>query len=522
MNIQGFFTKKKIIWTIVILLVAAPIVYGIVKPKDNAKNITVESAKQQDIKQTVLATGQVVSSTDLQLSFKLSGVVSRVNVKEGDKVASGQILAELDAKDQAASVTSARGSLASAQANYDKVVSGASSQEVQVAQSAVDSAQVALTNAQNNLANVQQQQNTAVKNAFTSLMNSGIAALPSPSNISTATVTVSGAYTGTDQGVYKITLYNSGTGQRFQVSGLESAEGDVKNTPVPLGKNGLYIQFNGSTGYVNDSWTITIPNTLSSTYITNYNAYQAAIQAKNSAVDSALAQVAAAKSALDQSNANLDLKRAEARPADIASAKAQILSAQGQVQAASSAYENTIVRAPANGTITQVDIKVGELASGLKEVMVLQDISSLHTEANVSEANISNIKAGQPVDVTFDALGADRHFSGVVQTVNPASTLVSGVVNYKVTASVQNADGIKPGMTANMTILVNQKANVITVPSRAVLSHDNKKFVRVIDDPVKKTYHEVEVQTGLEADGGIVEVVSGVSVNTQVVTFIKK
>jgi multidrug efflux pump subunit AcrA (membrane-fusion protein) len=169
-----------------------------------------------------------------------------------------------------------------------------------------------------------------------------------------------------------------------------------------------------------------------------------------------------------------------------------------------------------------VDIKPGELATALKEIIILQDVGSLHAEADVSEANIAQLKIDQTVDITFDALGPDRHFSGQVLTINPGATVVSGVVNYKVKASLNNVPDIKPGMTANMTILVGQKDNVLAVPMRGIITRENKKFVRVIDDAKKKTYHEVEVQIGLEADGGLVEIVSGLGEGQEVVTFIKQ
>ena len=150
----------------------------------------------------------------------------------------------------------------------------------------------------------------------------------------------------------------------------------------------------------------------------------------------------------------------------------------------------------------------------------MQDISNLHVEADVSEANIAQLKPDQSVDLTFDALGPTRTFQGKIQSINPGATVVSGVVNYKVTVGVDNIADIKPGMTANMTILVAQKQGVLTVPQRAVITHDSKNFVRIIDDPIKKTYHEVEVQTGLEADGGIDEVTSGLTEGQTIVTFI--
>lgn len=504
---RSWFTKKKIIWTVIILLVVGPIVYNIAKGKDPAAGIQTDRVKKQDLKQTVLATGQVISSTDLNLSFKSGGIVSKVNVKEGDKARAGQVLAQLDARDQAAALTTARGSLAQARANYNRVLAGASNEDITVAQVTLDNAKSALKTS-----TVQQQ--VLVDNAYHSLINSGLTAVAGSVNSGSVTATVSGTYNGKDQGQYKITVYLSGSGTRFRVEGLESGDGLVDTAPQPIGSRGLYIQFSDRNVPGANTWTVSVPNTQSSTYITNYNAYQSALQTQLSTVTAAQNAVAAAQAALD-------LKKAQARPADVQAAEAQILSAQGQVQAAEASLENTIVRAPSDGTITSVNIKPGEQASPSQTVIVLQDVANLHIEANVSEANIAYVKSSQTVDVTFDALGPDRHFNATVQVVNPASTVVSGVVNYKVTAVVDDIEEIKPGMTANMTILVGQKDGVLAIPLRAVLSNGSKK-VRVVDDAKKKSYHEVEIKTGMEADGGLVEVVSGLSEGQEIVTFIKQ
>ncbi len=495
-------TKKRVIWTVVILVIFIPILIGIFKGDNPADSIVSEIVKKQDLKQTVLATGQVVSQTDLSLSFKTSGIVARVNVKEGQKVMQGEVLASVDQRDSVARLTQARGAFAQAQANYQKVLDGASSEDIVVSQ-------VTLDNAKNVLETVKQQQDTAVKNAYNALLNSTISAVANPSNSGSATATISGTYNSEEQGIYKITINNNA----FILTGLESAGGDVKTTPVPLGRRGLYIVFSGTT-YNGDYWTIKIPNTLASTYITNYNAYQTALEARKSAITTAENTVAAAQAALD-------LKKIKARPADLQAVQAAVTSALGQVQAAEADLENTIIRAPAAGTITKVDVKPGELASAQSPVIVLQDVGNLHVEVNISEANIALVKEGQEVDVTFDALGMDRHFVAKVATVNPAATIVSGVVNYKVTATLDNLEEIKPGMTANMTVLTGEKQGVLAVPQRAVISN-GKKIVRVIIDPKKKTYEEVEVETGIEADGGLVEIISGLNEGQEAVTFIKK
>lgn len=509
MNIRNFFTKKRIIWTVIIGVVVLGAV-GIIIQKNSASptNILTDTVKKQDLKQTVLATGQVSSSTDLSLSFKGSGIVNRVYVKVGDKVSNGQILANLEQREQAAALTSARGAVAAAQANYEKVLSGVSSEEVQIAQVAVD-------NAKRNLDDVKQQQAVAVANANKTLLNSGLTAVAEPSNISTATVTISGAYTGTQEGVYNIRIIPAGT-PTFIITGLESANGQVRTgVAIPLGTKGLYMQFSTTQINSSDAWTVDIPNTKASTYVANQAAYNAAVQNQVTAVNTA-------QSTYDAAVAQLQLKKALVKPSDVKAAQAQILSAQGQYQSASAAFENTVVRAPANGTITSVDVKTGELASATKAVIVLQDVGSLHVEANISEANIANIKLGQKAEMTLDALGPDRKFLGQVVGIDPASTVVSGVVNYKVTSSLEKLDEIKPGMTANMTISTAEKAGVISVPSRSVLAHDGKKFVRVIIDSKKKTYEEKEVTTGLEADGGLVEINSGLTEGQEIVTFINK
>jgi len=518
MNLKSFINKRNIIWGVIIVLVLAGISYKIFKPKDPAAGMLTDKVARADLRQTVLATGQVTSSTDLNLSFKGSGIVTAVNVNVGKVVKAGDTVATLDQKDQLASYTTARGSLAQAQANYQKVLAGASSEDIAVVQSAVDASKVALSNAQRNLEDARNQQQVLADNAYRSYLNSGLAAIPSAGNINTSNPTITGTYTGVATGSYTISQRSN----QFTISGLEDGVSQYISTmyPVPFGTRGLYIQFPTNYITVNDTWTIPIPNPNASTYVANYNAYLSAKETQRVAVATAENTLASAKATLDQELAALASKQAQARPADIALVEAQILAAQGSVQTAQAALENTIIRAPASGTITSVDIKVGELATALKEVFVLQDVENLHLEANISEANIANIKTGQPVDVTFDAFGPDQKYQGAVLSLDPASTVVSGVVNYKLTTSVEQGNGIRPGLTANMEILTADKKGALAIPQRAVLSHDSKKFVRVITDPAKKTYAEQEVATGLEADQGLVEILSGLTEGQEIVTFI--
>lgn len=516
------FTKKRVIWSIVILSVVG-IIFMFTRGKKNNNGIQTDTVKKQDVQLTVLATGQVTSGTDLKLSFLGTGIVKQITVKEGDTVVPGQVLATLDQSTARANLLTAQGTLAQAKANYDKVVQGAKNEQIDVAQKAVDASTQSLSDAQKNYDAVKLQQDTSVSNSLRTLLNGSLEAIQVVGPFSGAGVSasnapvISGLYMSDKQGAYTITQ----SGNVFSVSGIENAAAhqiDTRST-YALGTSGLYIQF--PTDNVSATWQVKVPNDQGALYVTNYNAYQTALAARSVALTTAMAQMSTAESSLHSAEANLAQLRSSATSAEIGAAKAQILSAEGQVAAANVVLNNTILRAPAAGTITKVDVKVGEQASSLQEVMVLQDVNNLYAEANVSEANIALLKVGQNVDYTFDALSPDRHFVGTVSTINPASTLISGVVNYKVTAKFNDVTDIKPGMTTNMTIMIEKKSGVLAIPTTAIIKRDGKEYARVIDDPKKKTFHEVSISTGLEGDGGIVEVTSGLNEGESIVTYMK-
>lgn len=486
--------KRKRTWVILGIVIII-ICYSIFKTPNSAKNTTTDIAKLSDLKETVLTTGQVVSSTDLDLSFNSTGVVKNINVKVGDKVKKGQIIATLNQDSELASLTSARGALAAAKARLQKTLDGATNEQITLSEVALE--QTKLT------------QDTLVSNAYQNLLNSTPEAVPSDGKSNYTAPTISGTYTLGKEGTIYLKVYSSSGGRSFDVTGLTMGTSAVDTiTPQPIGNSGLYIKF--PSGSVSDvsNWEISIPNKHAANYLTNYNAYQAAL--------------ATAKSAIDQSTASLNLTKASATTSDIDLAKADILSAEGQVEQAQARYNNTLVIAPADGTITSVDIKVGEQAQALKEVMVLQDINDMHLETNVNEANIASLSIGMPIDITYDSLGESKIFHGTITKIDPASTLVSGVVNYKVTASTDQFTGLRPGMTANMTIKVLEKDNVIAIPSRAIIKDDKgNESIRIITNKRTKKWKSVPVTTGLEGDGGMVEISSGLKLGDEYVVLTK-
>ena len=487
--------KRKRTWILVaiILIVAC---YFIFKTPASVANTVTDIAKVSDLKETVLATGQVISNTDLSLAFKSAGIVKSLKVKVGDKVVAGQVLATLDSGSEQAALTSARGTLAAAQARLKKTIEGASNEEIALSEITLN--QTKLT------------QDTLVNSAYQNLLNSFPEAVPKDGTSDYIAPVITGTYRLDKEGKINISSYYSTGGTSFTITGLTNGVG-ISNTITeqPIGDSGLFIRFPNNTSVSVKDWVIEIPNKKASNYLANLNAYQTALSQ--------------AKFAIDQRTAELAIKKSSARSSDIDLANADILSAQGQVEGALALYNDTIITAPVSGTITSIDIKIGEQAIPQKSVIILQDVSNIYLETNINEANIANLTIGMPVDITYDSFGSDKIFKGSITKIDPSSTLVSGVVNYKVTASTEQLPELRPGMTANMTIKVKEKDSVIAIPSRAIVTDDKgNRTIRIITNTRTKKYKSVPIVTGIEGDGGMVEVLSGVSIGQEFVMLIKQ
>jgi RND family efflux transporter MFP subunit len=452
-----------------------------------ASTVTIVPVVRGELKQTVLATGQVTSKTDLDLAFSSSGLVRSVPVSVGDKVWAGQVLASLDNASEYAA-------LKSAQARYQKVVAGSSSQDVAVAEAA-------LRTAKTSLANAMKVQDTLVANAHRALLNADLTPALSGGTSGTAP-TVTGTYSSDEEGSYVIVPHVTGSEGYFTYSGVESGTGTISTSaPKPLGTRGLYIQF--SSDFANNAsitWTVLLPNPKSASYLSVYNAYQNALKTRDSAV-------AAAEDAVAQAEANLALKQAPAQSADLAVAQAD-------VDAAQATYQKTLLIAPAAGTVTRVDTKVGERVDAQKAVVVIQDVGTLYVEADINETSISKVVLGQPVVMTLDAFGPDAFFTGSVIHIDPSASTVDGIANYKIKASIKDESGlriVRPGMNANMTITAWEKASVIAVPKAAVTTVDGVSTVRVVTNEKKNKTEARTVTLGAIGDGNRIEILSGLT-----------
>ncbi len=213
----------------------------------------------------------------------------------------------------------------------------------------------------------------------------------------------------------------------------------------------------------------------------------------------AVSDVLAAEAQVAQAQANLAKLMAGPTDADVQAAQASVKQAEVSLQQAKNNLAEANLTAPFDGTITSLALTVGQTVGPSTVVGTLSDLSVLQVSVNLSEIDVAQIKIGQTADITLDAL-PDQSFKGHVVAVAPAGVNTQGVVNFPVTVQFDKADpAVKPGMTANVTITVDQRANVLIVPNRAIHTVRNQHYVTVMRNG-KPT--EVEVQTGLSGDRG--------------------
>ena len=127
--------------------------------------------------------------------------------------------------------------------------------------------------------------------------------------------------------------------------------------------------------------------------------------------------------------------------------------------------------------------------------------------ALIPEADIAKVKTSQTAKITLDAYGDDVMFDGKVAAIDPDQTKVQEAVYYKTRIQVEPAGrDVKPGMTANVTIITDERKNALVIPLRAVRTKEGTD--RKNRPPARsRKSNETTVELGLRGDEGRVEVV---------------
>lgn len=153
-------------------------------------------------------------------------------------------------------------------------------------------------------------------------------------------------------------------------------------------------------------------------------------------------------------------------------AKAQVAQAQSQLDQEKTNLAYTIIRSPIDGIVIDRKIDIGQTVAASFQTPTLfqiaRDLENMQIDTSVAEADVGKLSSGMPIRFTVDAF-PERDFQGKVRMVRLNPSIQQNVVTYNVIVDVTNDQGLlKPGMTAQVNIVVGEKQDVVRIPNAAL------------------------------------------------------
>lgn len=417
-RVKSFLNKKRRL-AVVGLLIALVAVGGFwfYGSGANAAEYMTAKVERGNLRNTVTATGTLQAVTTVQVGSQASGTLSALYADFNSTVKKGQLLAQLDPSVAQAQVQQARANLAQAQA------------QLQQARAAVGQSQA------------------------------GVA--QSRAGITDARAKASAA----------------GSTTQNQQAGVSAAEANVAV---------LKAQLDDAASFLRQEQSLLQSGVIAPReYETAQTSYKTAEARYNQAVAQLrMAQVSAQSSAsAGQTQAAAAIEQAQAQAqqsqgsvvgaqAQVQNAAAQVAQARAALQLSEINLQHTTITSPIDGVVVSRDVNVGQTVAASLSAPTLftiaQDLTQMQVIANIDQADIGLVEQAKSVSFTVDAFPS-QEFKGAIQQMRLNPQNVQNVVTYNVVIDVSNPEQkLKPGMTADLTVTIDERNDVLKVPNSAL------------------------------------------------------
>ncbi len=486
-----------------------------VPAKNTGTSLNLYTVGRRTVTASVTGTGNLVPMTQSNVGFRVSGILTEVDVRVGDHVTTGQVLAKIDS-------TAQQQALAAAQAN------------LQVAQANLQSAETPLTSSQvsqlqHSLTTAQQAYNDTVSQVnFTNSQDAAqVAADQNQLNADRQALTFNATYQADEQALVAAQAALTAAIATFNADGCAAQSFPYSGTCATD-----YTTVSGDQATVStDQATVnTMPAVVQvNTDQTKLNQDSAKQQqdkiSGQHSINGAAAQVTSAQ---DQLTTQI-----QSKPNQILQAQAKLASANTAVQTADQNLNATTLVAPIDGNVNAINGVVGESVGpgqgstpeapgttaplpsngASTSFMVIGNDSAMEVIVPFAESDAARVAFNQDAQVTFDAV-PNLTISGKVIAVASSATVSSGVVNYYATITLnQTNKGLKEGMTSNATVVVSTAANALTVPNLAITRLGGQAYVNMY---VSGQQVQTAIEVGVVGDT-YTEVTGGLNEGAQVV-----
>jgi HlyD family secretion protein len=517
----GLFLKenpKKVVFILVV------IIFGIFFFRNGETKINVGRLEKGNIEESVSVSGIVAPNQESSLAFEKAGRIQSINVKVGDKVSVGQTLASLSAGTDYAGVLNAKAQLDAAQANLQDAKNGPSATDIAVKQVAIDAAQANLASDYNSISDMIRSVNTNLTDILGNQVGNIFNSLYRLNFNSCNQILQNQIETQRSLLDSKIASLNN-LSQTFSISSL-SNQADIDS----------HIDLAGAQVY---NTTILVSNILDdlnklltascSIADSSLDKYRLTVSTARSSISSTISNINTLKSklttdrnALSSANSIMAQLKAGSTPERIKSLQAIVDQANASLVSAQSNNAKNSITAPFSGTVTAVNMNLGEISSPNTPAIKIISSNNLELKIKLSEVDLVKVKVGNKAKVYLDTYGNSVVFSGVVSQVDPAATTEGNVSTYYAKIDFTSTDErIRSGMNGSADIVTAEKENADYIFAKYIKVDGVNTTVKVIKDIAKlksttsnmddKNIEIRNVTLGIRSTDGKIEILSGLS-----------
>jgi HlyD family secretion protein len=434
-------------------LVAGTIItYTLVNQGTNKEDIAqlTVPVAAQNVTLRITASGKVVPVQSVNISPKNPGVLSQLYVEQGDRIQKGQILARMDSASIEAQRSQYRANLAQIQAQLAEARAGSRPQEIAQAKARLAQAQAQLAAAR---------------------------AGNRPQEIAQSQSQVDAAqakaiYTSEQVKRYQY-LYKQGAENKQLLDQAISEDKTAKASLEEIKKRLSLLQSGTRTEEIDQR-----------------------------------------QAAVNESRAALILLQDGTRTEEIDQRQAAVASAEAQLKGVQVQLEDTIIRAPLSGIVTQKYAEPGAFVTPTTSASTSASATSssivavargLEVLAQVPEADIGRIKQGQQVEIVADAY-PDQVFKGHVRLIAPEAVVEQGVTSFQVRVALDTGtDKLRSGLNVDLTFLGDRVNNALVLPTVSIVTEKGKTGVLILDANNKPQFREITVGAQIKDQTQILE-----------------
>jgi len=517
--------KKLIIISFILFLILIFLLLG-------RRNEVIETllVSRGEVKEEIFESGVVKKGEEINLSFRLGGRIKDIYANEGSRVNKNDLLVKIDDSDLLIQIEKAQASLRIAELDFDKIKTGTAQQNISIFETALKNARSNFSFAELNLKDTEKivdAKMTGLYNDAFIVVNNSAVQMEAVSNIINE---ISRKYftgfwipkTGTGINI------NTSIKNRFEeikkqsdilkenpsseevIKSLEITEKHLKDTSTDLV---TFLNLFDDPIYNNISKIDSdllfsqreIVNKMISSVSSIRNSIITSTLSNTHEINLAKSKLSSTKGILNQAENEFLMVQA-ARQENVKQVEARIKQAKAEVDLLKQSLEETSIRAPFDGVVLRNYYQPNEVVQfGIPVISILPD-DDYYIEVNVYEGDIARVKIGNSVEIEIVAF-PNKIILGEVTFIDGAPLIIDGVVYYKLLISMKEfPEGMFSGMTADITITVNKKENVLYIPE-IILERGISKFNFFVLKNGKQEKREVEI--GLRGTNEKVEILSG-------------